>query len=366
MGCGSSAAKGLEAGTQGQIEALQKENEQLKQQLQSSSVPASSETVATPNRPAPEPAPADPPAKPTLRNRRMSTGEVDLTGVEQTEGPTSDDLEFDAAMFDEAIEIQDMDIPKKSRMKSSLSLPDSPPPSTNSPGSQLDRQRYRKKSVNMQLDAPSAEAVAQMSSLFNQYCNSDNAISQDILMDVLTKEYRASEVESNFILVWFDMSGNGKVSFDEYAVAMASVLKAAELTAACGIDVARDALMTQMERVIEEGGDSASERKGCIGAFLDGRPYGEEVVEEAKAALTDTLLPHMRERFDSFDQDQDGFLILQELRELLKVGYKPSSKRLNKLSRYFETDASDRTIGEEAFVHGMMNLSEDHAGYRRT
>merc|ERR1711937_499307 len=106
---------------------------------------------------------------------------------------------------------------------------------------------------------------------------------------------------------------------------MAAVITDAGLTADAGIEKAREHLMENMERIIEEGVQGKAmesmvkreDRTGAVGKFLNGRAFGPEVVEQSKGLLTDALMTPMRERFDSFDANKDGLLEYDELSELI-------------------------------------------------
>merc|ERR1719230_67429 len=104
-----------------------------------------------------------------------------------------------------------MDAPKKVRLKSSSNVGTEPgSPKSSSPGSALDRQRFRKKSVNMQLNAPDVEATVMTSKLFWKHATGDNVIPQNALLELLTTLYKPSEVENNHLMQWFDLTGDGQ------------------------------------------------------------------------------------------------------------------------------------------------------------
>merc|ERR1711934_903820 len=95
----------------------------------------------------------------SLRNRKMSTGEsLDIVEVEDPSPLEEEAADVETLLLDdEEYQVQDMDVPKKARMKSSIDLQIAAAPGSpgGSPGSvkgspaSVDRQRYRKKSINM-------------------------------------------------------------------------------------------------------------------------------------------------------------------------------------------------------------------------
>jgi len=310
----------------------------------------------------------------------MSSGDLDVSAL-NTYGEASGEDAI-AEMSDPEpegspkFEVQDMDLPKKARMRSHLELPPpapdesgQPSPSVSKGRKGLNQKRFRKKSVNMALDDPSSLETALAVDLFEKHAGSALLMPSAELTKLLASLYQPSEVESNFLLMWFDLTGDGRVSFDEYTVVMASSIKAQGFSAEAGIVKARETLETQMERVMEEGIDGNrtlesdnDSRSGAVGKYLNQRPFGDEVIAQAKADCTEALLEPMKERFDMFDADKDGFLSPEELKNLVKVAYKPSSKRLAKMMRYFE-GASDAGVSKSAFLIGMVNLGEDYAAF---
>jgi len=369
MGCGATKASDAE------LEALKAENEKLKAQL---SAPQLSTPQAKP--PVDAAAAEDPAAaKAALRKKRMSMNDVDLSKVEvdssmyneepSTVVPEGGDVEVEDFEF----ECVNMDVPKKARMKSSLCAEDliagDAPPSVSPaspPSAVLNQQRFRKKSVNMCADEPDEKSLAVVVELGQIYDDraKEGLMTKAQLIQQLTSRYKPSESENNFLLMWFDFTGDNKVSFDEYNVVLASVLKDAGLTAECGVDQAREQLMSNVERVMEElaegGGGETRNRTGAVGKYLDSRAYGPEVIEQAKTELAGLDL---RPKFDEADLDKDGSLSSTELAKFIQVSYRPSVKRATKLLRYFDF-SGDETVDKQSFVSGMVNLAEDYIGFR--
>jgi len=287
-----------------------------------------------------------------------ATAEADYGDHEDIDVPAVEEENFD-------FEVTDMDVPKKIRMKSSLTAEECPasPGSPTAKGS-LNQQRFRKKSVNLNQNEPDMAALEKLQELFVQHA-SDGLIAEEQLMEMLAALYKPSESENNFLLMWFDFTGDNLVSFDEYTVVLAAVLKDAGLTAADGLDKARESLMANVERVmleLAEGGadvQGTRSRHGAVGSYLGEREYGPEVIEQAKGELEGLEL---RPRFEEADLDKDGSLSSTELADMIQVSYKPSNKRVKKLMRYF--DLKSGKVNKEDFLGGMFNLCEGFQGFR--
>lgn len=365
MGCGSSGVASAKDAAEN--DRLKEENEKLKAQLKAAEQ-ATEQTKVAPSSEKRTNALA-------LRKKRMSTGDVDVLALSENAGEQEESQEMESPIeenTDDMFEVVDMDKPKKAPLllssTHSFSTNEDQPPSS-SPVAQVSQKRFRKMSVNMQLNAPDEASVAHISELFKQHATGD-VVSQDTLGGLLQQAFQPSEDEKAFLLLWFDLDGTGKVSYDEYRVVMAAVMKEAGLTAEAGIEKAREQLIVNMERIMEEGIDSPAmqekiareNRTGAVGKFLNNRTMGPEVLEEATTLLTESLMTHMRERFDLFDTDKDNFLSHDELSEFVKVAYKPSAKRVQKWTRYFTS--SNAGVSLEDFIAGMINLADDFQGFQ--
>ena len=192
-------------------------------------------------------------------------------------------------------------------------------------------------------------------------CDKDNkgSISRSDVAQILKESYQPTTAEVDEVLQWMDSAGDGKVTFDEYTVAMASVLTKSGLGEEDSIETARAALSKEMQKLsadkeAQKGkADQDLKRVGSMAAT-------EENVSNARILIGEEKLGHMRVRFDTLDTDSTGSLERAQVEQLVKLTYVASENSINAFMNFFtvSTDGSDE-ITLDSFKHGLTLLYGD-------
>jgi len=281
----------------------------------------------------PSPAPAKAQAEASPPPAAASASSEEKGGELATENLLPHDEAFDT-------NITDMDSPNKPRKMSM----DEGQASTVPVGAQS-KKRFRKRSVNI-TTLPDDQLKAVEAKFAEIDKDSTGFIHRKDVALVLKESYKPSELEVQEVMQWMDSSGDDQVDFNEYMVAMASVMTKEGLNQGADIETARAALSREMQTL------KASKQKNTMMASPDN-------IANAKTVIGETNLSHMEERFRGLDTAQKGFLGRDEVRELVKLTYVAAEENISMFMKFFNEKDSERGISLEEFKHGLTLLYGD-------
>ena len=193
-------------------------------------------------------------------------------------------------------DVVDMDSPKNERRTEAPIAPIAP-------GKQ-GQKRFRKRSVN--ITTLPDDQIAMVEETFKAVDKTGSgSISREDVAQVLKENYCPTGAEIAEVMQWMDATGDGHVTFNEYSVAMASVLTKTGLGAEDSIETARAALSAEMQKL--SAAKTAEEDKvGKMGAT-------EENVKNAHVLIGEEKLGHMKVRFETLDTEKKGFLTQEQV-----------------------------------------------------
>lgn len=272
---------------------------------------------------------------------KSGTGEAELA---------SDGLLPNSEAFDEVV---DMDAPKPGHERRTEASVNPVPPGAQG------QKRFRKRSVNITtLPDDQLKAVCET---FRQ-CDKENtgSISRADVAQILKENYTPTAAEVDEVMQWMDSAGNGNVSFDEYTVAMASVLTKSGLGEEDSIETARAALSNEMQARAKEKEKAGVESPGSQLKRVGSLTSSEENVKNAVILIGEEKLGHMRTRFDTLDSESKGFLEQEQVQQLVKLTYVAPEHSIESFMRFFtvSTDGAD-SITLDSFTHGLTLLYGD-------
>jgi len=208
-------------------------------------------------------------------------------------------------------------------------------------GTQSQR-RFRKRSVNMEM--LDDEALGRIRASFDAIDEKGTGyILPDQLSDILKANYQPSEVETNQVHSWLDRSSDGKVTFEDYVVVMASVMEKAGINQEQGIEAAREALSFEMQRRSEAECATPAPTNASVNA-------AQEIVGEEN-------LRKMKERWTILDTAEQGYLEKEQVKELIRLTYVPQQAVIEAFMRVFQFN--ENGIARNDFVQGMTLLNGD-------
>jgi len=237
-------------------------------------------------------------------------------------------------------DVTDMDSPNKPRKMSM----DEGQAATVPVGAQ-GKKRFRKRSVNI-TTLPDDQLKAVEAKFAEIDKDGTGFIHRKDVALVLKEGYKPSELEVQEVMQWMDSSGDDQVDFNEYMVAMASVMTKEGLNQDADIETARAALSREMQ-TLKEG-----QQKNTMKASPDN-------IANAKKVIGDTNLSHMEARFRSLDTAEKGFLSRDEVRELVKLTYVAAEENISMFMKFFNEKDTERGISLEEFKHGLTLLYGD-------
>jgi len=249
---------------------------------------------------------------------------------------------------DQAFSQTDMDAPKPRKMSAQTQPSQAPSLPVGTQG----KKRFRKRSVN--ITTLPDDQLAVVDRIFDDLDSDQTGyISRQAVARVLKQHYRPSEMELQEVLKWMDSSGAGSVTFDEYMVAMASVMSTAGLNENNDIDTARAALSKEMQRLsaVDEAEDN-----GTVRAVMEASP---ENLKNAETVIGAENLLQMKMRFKSLDTESKGFLNKDEIRELIKLTYVAPEENINTFMKFFDGSCKEQGITRGEFKHGLTLLYGD-------
>jgi len=317
--------------------------------------PAPTEGPESPQSPVPSPSPPNI-NSPVPGARRKSSGQEhtllpDDQAFDPAPVPPSGDLGF-AVNEEDEFKCIDMDAPRSA--KAFVSQPQSPFSTTLTAESKLpvgaqSKRRFRKRSVNLHPLPDNQLATVRQS--FDQIDSAGTGfIAPQQLKDLLKANYKPSEVETSQVLEWLDTKGTGHVEFNEYLIGMASVMSNAGIAKEAGIEQAREALSMEMQRMTQMKA-SHKEGDGEVPTFnLENVAAAHDIVGEAN-------IEKMKERWNSLDTENKGYLDREQIKELIRLTYVPSVATMEAFMRVFTL--SEKGIARDDFVQGMTLLHGD-------
>jgi Ca2+-binding EF-hand superfamily protein len=177
----------------------------------------------------------------------------------------------------------------------------------------------------------------------------------DEVAQVVKDNYQPSNHEIERVLQWLDTSQDGLVSFEEYCLGMAGVMKAAGLTAMDGQSAANEALASQLSEVLHP--DPTLNKQEPV----PGSPVSSPcLLEDLTVLLGEEVVNWLRENFDQADSTKCGNLAREQLIDLVKLTYVPRGAHLDKMLNWFEKkDLESMHVTKEAFMNGFYQLAED-------
>lgn len=214
------------------------------------------------------------------------------------------------------------------------------------------KKRFRKRSVN--ITTLPDDQLKSVDEIFNELdAEKTGFISREAVARVLKDNYRPSEVEVEEVMLWLNNSGDGRVVFNEYMVAMASVMTKAGLNENNDIETARAELSKVMQDLTREAQEGDKEVPKAVAMEAT-----ESNMNNARVVIGESNLAHMKERFEGLDTEKKGYLGKDEIRELVRLTYVASKENLDAFMRFFDVNNAEK-ISRSEFRHGITLLYGD-------
>jgi len=216
--------------------------------------------------------------------------------------------------------------------------------------------RYRRRSTDSVVGTTEKQKYLHMVlTTWIDISGGEASIHIDEVAQVVKDNYQPSTHEIERVLQWLDTSQDGLVSFDEYCLGMAGVMKAAGLTGSEDVNVANEALSSQLSEVLNP--DSIPSKDISPDSPVSSSPC---LMGEIHTSLGEEVVTWLRENFEQADSMRSGNLAREQLIDLVKLTYVPRGAHLDKMLKWFEKkDLESMHVTKEAFMNGFYQLAED-------